>query len=467
MPELDLGNVMGPQGIQGIPGNDGQDGPQGVQGEAGKDASINGVNALQIEVGNGLKASQTGNTYSLALSTHAAQHAAGGSDPITPESIGAAVAGGGVMERSATIAVTSEDETYEIFCKKVDAVLATMPDLSVRFVNAYPPGYYRDGYDIAALYKADSDYASLRSIGSYNYHKVSGFMMIKRKHAPYDSPGTWDPLEYFDPPMAVGVEYRTTERYQGKPVYKKLDTDNVIKWRIDGETAWKPEAKYTGAPDALMSTASVVLHVAKTGSDTTGDGSETKPYLTIQKALDSLPKLLLARVTIRVHEGTYSENVVVGPVIAINDIALEGAPDESVKVKTVYVYSVIGNVGLANLDITDTSGDGYNWSLQCSECQYVTMNHIRCTGTAASSYFGAVRLNHTGMVVMNNTVISNKAVAVDVAASVVYMNDKVTGENNTVGIRCGSAWGRVGGYAQKGGAQLGGEEQKGYGGQIW
>ena len=63
--------------------------------------------------------------------------------------------------------------------------------------------------------------------------------------------------------------------------------------------------------------------------------------------------------------------------------------------------------------------------------------------------------------------ISNKAVALDVAAAVVYMARTVTGTGNTVGIRCGSGWGNVGGYVQKGGANIAGEEQKGFGGQIW
>lgn len=31
----------------------------------------------------------------------------------------------------------------------------------------------------------------------------------------------WQPWEYFNPPMQPGVEYRTTERYGGKAVYKK------------------------------------------------------------------------------------------------------------------------------------------------------------------------------------------------------------------------------------------------------
>lgn len=34
--------------------------------------------------------------------------------------------------------------------------------------------------------------------------------------------GTWSPWEWVNPPMAAGVEYRTTERYQGNPVYVKL-----------------------------------------------------------------------------------------------------------------------------------------------------------------------------------------------------------------------------------------------------
>lgn len=34
--------------------------------------------------------------------------------------------------------------------------------------------------------------------------------------------GTWKPWEWVNPPMALGVEYRTTERYMGKPVYCQL-----------------------------------------------------------------------------------------------------------------------------------------------------------------------------------------------------------------------------------------------------
>lgn len=38
----------------------------------------------------------------------------------------------------------------------------------------------------------------------------------------YKISGTWGAWEWVNPPMKLGVEYRTTERYQGKPVYVQL-----------------------------------------------------------------------------------------------------------------------------------------------------------------------------------------------------------------------------------------------------
>lgn len=46
--------------------------------------------------------------------------------------------------------------------------------------------------------------------------------------------------------MVLGIEYRTTERYLGNPVYKKMDSDGVIWWSTDQST-WKCEAERVGA----------------------------------------------------------------------------------------------------------------------------------------------------------------------------------------------------------------------------
>lgn len=60
---------------------------------------------------------------------------------------------------------------------------------------------------------------------------------------------TWSPWEYQNPPMKIGVEYRTTERHDGNPVYKKMDSNGVIWWSTDQST-WKRGAERVGAaPD--------------------------------------------------------------------------------------------------------------------------------------------------------------------------------------------------------------------------
>ena len=52
----------------------------------------------------------------------------------------------------------------------------------------------------------------------FYYAGYGGFCKLTRIK-PYQE--EWQPWEYVNPPMQLGVEYRTTERYQGKPVYTK------------------------------------------------------------------------------------------------------------------------------------------------------------------------------------------------------------------------------------------------------
>lgn len=218
-------------------------------------------------------------------------------------------------------------------------------------------------------------------------------------------------------------------------------------------------------PDAIQYY--TMLHVSKTGSDETGDGSESNPFLTIQKAINSLPKLLVNRVVIRVHEGTYDENVVLYGFVG-SEIQIEVPSNESVSINTLSCSSCnIAYLRLSNLTIAGNSGDGYNWSLKSDGLMYLHLVNITCTGETPTSHVGAFYLVYTPIAIIDNCTISNKNIALDVLASTVYLNNTVTGVNNTVGIRCGSGWGTAGGYVQKGGANIAGEEQKGYGGQIW
>lgn len=47
--------------------------------------------------------------------------------------------------------------------------------------------------------------------------EVNNYIAVRKLEA-----GVWQPWEYVNPPMDLGVEYRTTERYLGKPVYVKV-----------------------------------------------------------------------------------------------------------------------------------------------------------------------------------------------------------------------------------------------------
>ena len=221
MPQIDLGQVVGPQGAQGEPG---PQGAQGIQGPAGPAATINGVNALTIEAGDNIELSQSGSTTTLSVPTDAAP-TEDSTKPVQSGGVAAALsnkapAGFGFGDAVQSIETTSAGESYETYCAKVDAVLDGMPDKTAKLVLAYPPAVYgKAGTTISLLYKGDANYAVLSNIGSADT-ALCGWRMIRLKKSSSE-PSAWQPFEWEHPPMQLGVEYRTTERYNSKPVYKK------------------------------------------------------------------------------------------------------------------------------------------------------------------------------------------------------------------------------------------------------
>ena len=133
-----------------------------------------------------------------------------------------APAGFGFGDAIQEIVTTSAEESYETYCAKVDAVLDAMPDKTAKLVRAYPPAVYGNaGTTISLLYKGDANYAVLSNIGSADAG-LCGWRMFKLRYPSSSSPAVWMPFEWEHPPMKIGVEYRTSERYNGKPVYTKL-----------------------------------------------------------------------------------------------------------------------------------------------------------------------------------------------------------------------------------------------------
>ena len=97
-----------------------------------------------------------------------------------------------------------------------------MPNGTAALIRAYPPALYgKAGTTVSILYKSDENYATLFNVGAADAY-LSGWRMFKQRYPSSSSPAVWMPFEWENPPMELGIEYRTTERWDRKPVYTQL-----------------------------------------------------------------------------------------------------------------------------------------------------------------------------------------------------------------------------------------------------
>ena len=134
---------------------------------------------------------------------------------------GSAAPGGfGFGERLTEIRTESADVSYETFCSRVDEFAESLPNLTAALVIAYPPAIYGlSGLSLAVIVKSSADYIVLRNLAWADWRGY-GWQMIRCKTS-QQTPSSWLPFEWSNPPLQIGVEYRTVERYLGKPVYAK------------------------------------------------------------------------------------------------------------------------------------------------------------------------------------------------------------------------------------------------------
>ena len=205
----------GPSGQAGAAGPTGPTGPAGAAGPTGPTgpAGENGVTSFNGR--RGVVVPQSGDYNATQIPVSGEPEA----ETVATALSNKAPAGFGFGDAIQEIATTSAEESYETYCAKVDAVLDAMPDTTAKLVRAYPPAVYGNaGTTISLLYKGDANYAVLSNIGSADVG-LCGWRMFKLRYPSSSSPAVWMPFEWENPPMKIGVEYRTTERYDGKPVF--------------------------------------------------------------------------------------------------------------------------------------------------------------------------------------------------------------------------------------------------------
>lgn len=125
--------------------------------------------------------------------------------------VGAAPAGYGLGEATAGYFPTSESELENI----LDDIIDTMPVGATGFYRILDNEgtIWEGGAMIATVHKLDTAYVTV-DFSSYVQNTIR---LCKTKNG-----GIWHSLEWVNPPLTTGVEYRTIERFNGYPIYAQL-----------------------------------------------------------------------------------------------------------------------------------------------------------------------------------------------------------------------------------------------------
>ena len=157
-----------------------------------------------------------------AAGKHASQHGKNGTDPLTPTAIGA-------VGYDAAQSLTDDQKTQargNINAAPggfgLGGVLVDAPENSEGFADANlitATGFYRAVRNVLYggwhyIIHLNYDSATALQLAAYVSGEVYG---AREKRL-----NVWGDWEHTNPPMELGIEYRTTERYLGKPVYVKL-----------------------------------------------------------------------------------------------------------------------------------------------------------------------------------------------------------------------------------------------------
>jgi parallel beta-helix repeat protein len=147
------------------------------------------------------------------------------------------------------------------------------------------------------------------------------------------------------------------------------------------------------------------IHVAATGDDTHGDGSSSKPFLTIGQAL----AVAASGDTISVAVGTYNEDVVLKSRVKIVGSGAETTTIDGRGRNHVVEGIEIANVTLSGFTITG-SGDAAS-GVFLEECQNIILSHniIRDNGNSASS--SGILLQYASEALIEKNIITGNAEA--------------------------------------------------------
>ena len=186
------------------------------------------------------------------------------------------------------------------------------------------------------------------------------------------------------------------------------------------------------AIDNQLNGMSVHLYVSINGSDETGDGTQDKPYRTVQKAVDAI-KPYHTNAIITIGPGVYDEDVTIANKTAT--ITLSSAQNAN-KAKLKYVYATYCRsiwLDYLGFNKTDLSGD-----LPCINIFNVQNATIRYCEISGNSEIYGISSNASNVYVAN-TSISNCGAAILTTYNSLLTARLVSGDNNQIGYSAHSS----------------------------
>lgn len=177
----------------------------------------------------------------------------------------------------------------------------------------------------------------------------------------------------------------------------------------------------------------VVIYIATTGDDFTGDGSNGKPYKTIQYAIDTLPKDLGNNTaSIYIADGTYNENIKIDQ-FHNGNLTIQSKDHRSVNtlcnITRLYTVNCSAYIRIRYMNLIGSLGGG----IDVYNSRVVEINYMRC---ASSNEGNACIYIENSVANITDCLLTNRVYGIAVG-----MNSRVwaatnTG-SNTIGISVG------------------------------
>lgn len=187
-------------------------------------------------------------------------------------------------------------------------------------------------------------------------------------------------------------------------------------------------------------TESTNIYVSKErGSDENGDGTEEKPFYTVQKAIDTIPIISVSSYFVILDKGSYKEDIIISNKIATsieiksynNEIvnALENE-NTGVFIRSATAKNTTAYVAFRGLSIIDTANSpGY--AIYADRVKYVTVNNMSIKeNTKNKANYVAISMSASNGNILGNLISNQKSVLTATFTSSFIFNSQNIGENN-------------------------------------